>query len=212
MSKSAVNPNSKSEQDNPGSTQFDIQLRLLNEIISFAFPFSFPLSRKFVLPFLSLYISMIIAVLGLLFVQNDFLKDGLHVETTRDKLEHVKEQLALTNNEIYLLKQNISRDASGSGSVAVLVNRVDKLEEQGKAIGDTILIDPDKAITASLLREKQKTMSDDMKSLREDQKDLRNLVTSLLIAVIASPLIFTAISYAAKFISDRGQKPLPKIN
>lgn len=98
---------------------------------------------------------------------------------------------------------NLSNDiktASGSPDTKNLNIRISQLEEGQKNIADSIDLDVNKALTARLLQEKQKTIEVEVSQLQDSQRDLNKRIDSLITALVAIPLGGFVLSLISTFI------------
>ncbi len=190
---------SKSSKENSEKTRSEreVLIRILGE----TFPLSIFLSKRMLVPFATVYIAVIISILSSLLLESTFVKDVFNFQTRGQKIESVISVTEELASDIDNLKKNLSDN--GGIAVSVLSDRLSNLEEKEKALSETILLDADKALTAKLLREKQQSLSDQLERLQNDQRDLRNLVTNLLITVIATPIVLLAISYLPRLFNHK---------
>lgn len=74
-------------------------------------------------------------------------------------------------------------------NLSQLETRVGTLEKESKNIADTILEDPDRAISTRLLREKQVAMDDAIKSAQLANVSVNSRLDGFLMTLVAAPII-----------------------
>jgi hypothetical protein len=114
--------------------------------------------------------------------QINFAADTVQVEN----LSVLQGDVAALNNKINAYSRIVS--STPSADVDRLTARVIQLESKEQALSDTILMDADKALTASFLREKQKEDENAIAEIKLNQAYLSQRIDSLEITLVAVPL------------------------
>lgn len=86
--------------------------------------------------------------------------------------------------------------------------QIQDLKAQQQAINQTITVDSDKALTATLLREKQKEIDANISDTRANQNRLNDKVDQFISTIISVPLIgfvLALLSYLIYFLINRYQ-------
>ena len=115
------------------------------------------------------------------------------------QMNNIQTRLDTLDEEIKNLKGSLSTTTADDNSVNYLKTRISALE-------DTISLDPEKALTAVLLREKQKNLEDNLSELRSEQSRLESKVDNLMITVLIGPVIAGFLGLLIWFIQKRFTK------
>lgn len=92
-----------------------------------------------------------------------------------------------------------------SSSSSILANKIIDLEKQQDIIYKTVTVDPDKALTATVLRNEQKSIQEKVDEVRIDQKNLNDRLNNLILTLFASIGLPIAL-YFGKRILFSGSK------
>ncbi len=116
-----------------------------------------------------------------------------------DKISNLQNQINSLNNQVSELKTNISTSTTEVVSTKKLDARLTALEE-------SISLDPEKAVTAILIREQQKNLTENFKELKDSQVRLSDKVDSFITSVIIVPIIGFLLALLGWFIQVRLSK------
>lgn len=149
-----------------------------------------PALKNVLLPLIPLYIGILTAVLSTFTINNSNISSFFsNLGRDKQEIEIISKEVAALKNEIELLSASSNSSTEVSYDYTIINERLNDLEKRSDAISSTILSDADKAITATVLREKQNNLEKQFTDLREDQKNLSGFVNTLILTVIAVPVI-----------------------
>lgn len=132
------------------------------------------------------YVVIFIGFLGFIIAQS-ILPDAKKDITTA--------QVARMESDINSLKKSLDELSKAEIDSATAV-KIDSLENSVSNISATILEDPDKALTARLLREKQINLEASVKDLKAETETTRQWFISLIFAILAAPLVGSFFTFA----------------
>lgn len=99
-----------------------------------------------------------------------------------------------------------SLDDKSQTDNSALAARVDNVSSRVDALESTVLIDPDKALTARLLREKQTTLEGSVKDLKSEIGEMRQASMNLVVAVVGVPLAGLLITMGISYVQNKNKK------
>lgn len=151
--------------------------------------------RKLIL--LIVYVYMLIIMVFFLIRDNSFSSlFSLKSEPDTSKVEVQVETLKLKLIDL----ENSIKTASNTSDTQSVNIRINQLEEGQKNIADSIDLDINKALTARLLQEKQKTIEGEISLLHDSQNDLDKRIDGLVTTLVAIPLGGFILTLASAFI------------
>lgn len=153
--------------------------------------------KKLMFLTITLLIYAIAAVIALIkFKENSSL---LHWPTNDQKIKDLQikvlqEKITSIENDV----KNIQTSLSSSSKDMFLNNyiniKLDELTKRERALEEAIYLDPEKALTTTLLKEKQKDIEDDFSQLRETQSKLDTKLDNFITTVIITPIIVAVLA------------------
>lgn len=103
-------------------------------------------------------------------------------------------QIKSLSTRIKVLESASSK--SGDVSINSLRENVDMLSGQVEAVNQTILENPDKAITSRLIREEQKNLNMQIQELKAENQTTRQYLVTMIVAILSLPLLTGLIGNA----------------
>jgi hypothetical protein len=119
--------------------------------------------------------------------------------TNKTEMIVLQQQIDDINKKYDIISQELTKNASES-STRDLQLRIANMEVKQDSIAQTILIDPDKALTARLLRVEQKNLEDKYDQIKSNQSDLNNKFDNIILYVVAIPLGGVVLSLVSAFV------------
>lgn len=115
-----------------------------------------------------------------------------------NQLDDLQKQVLTLSKETEDVKIALA-SPQNNASVKYLDNRLSALEQ-------SISLNPEKALTAVLLREKQKNLEENFSELRSEQARLDSKVDNFFITVIIAPVAVAILGFLGWFIKGRFKK------
>lgn len=153
-----------------------------------------------------------VALIVMVFIYNKDLLFFPFVDTKTSK-ELRQEIVSLKSNEDEInsrldqVEKGLSSDPRDK-DLQKISAQIQDLKAQQQAINQTITVDSDKALTATLLREKQKEIDANISDTRANQNRLNDKVDQFISTIISVPLIgfvLALLSYLIYFLINRYQ-------
>lgn len=120
-----------------------------------------------------------------------------------DKGTNYTSEIEKLKREVKNLSETLKSIDTANPSLAVLDSRLTAVENQQHSIATTILEDPDKALTARLLRDKQTTIQASIERLEEQARNTTDKVdtfTSTLLTIPVITFLLTILATAAHYL------------
>jgi len=153
--------------------------------------------------------AMFIAV-GVILTVGAFFLNAKQTPPISAKEQLLQVEVSQLNDRINTLQASI--DNASQQSNQALASQVQAVNGRVDNLSATILEDPDKALTARLLREKQANLEETVKELKAETVSTRQTFNSLLIAVIAAvfgvPLLWNGTAVVTDKLLKRDKKTL----
>lgn len=157
-----------------------------------------------ILPVVTIYMLMI---LSFLLVKNGF-NLSFFSSNPESNLKTLQNQVATIEQNLSNLEDSI-KATTNSPDTKNLNIRINQLEERQNNIINSIDLDINKALTARLLQEKQKTIDAEISQLQNSQNDLNKRIDGLITTVVAVPLggvVLSLISAGIIYLFNRSRK------
>jgi len=107
------------------------------------------------------------------------------------QLESQVQQLIQENKNL----RDSVKYSSNSADVKIIDVRVTRLETQENALSQTILEDPDKALTARYLRDKQQSLEATVNDIKTNQAKINERIDGIVTTLIAVPLVTFVLTF-----------------
>lgn len=136
----------------------------------------------------------LLSVMVLLWFKNrpNILFWPINIESQSQEVENLRRDIESVKQETTILKSAISSSTGRDIPINYLNLQLDRLDNREKALEESISLDPEKALTAGLLREKQKNLEANLLELRgahsKIDSKLDNFITTVLIAPIVTAI------------------------
>lgn len=140
--------------------------------------------------YISIATTVYVVVIALFMVKSSFVS---RVFTPNEKIEQkiveLEKQIDALKKQNEVLQNTISSQNPENFQYYNLNNRINSLENSQKTLSDAVLFDPNDAITARLLAEKQKNLDEQFDSLKESVQRTNDYLLNLFWLVILAPII-----------------------
>ena len=120
------------------------------------------------------------------------------------KMEYLESEIVKINDSVDRLDK-LFEENSKNTDLAVISTRLGSVEEKQSNIEQTILMDPDKAITTRLLRDKQEVLNNELTETKNALIRLNDKLDNFIIGVFATPLLVGLIGWGLKYIFTRNR-------
>lgn len=152
--------------------------------------------RYYVMLFALMAVYSVLAAGIFAFKDNDSFftpEDTKSINELQTELEATQRETQQTDENVKKLITILEKPVQDPGQKALLA-RIEKLEIKQRAIETTVLEDPEKALTARLLREKQSNLEQQVKELKEDNAKLDSKIDQFISTIITVPIIGFALA------------------
>ena len=164
--------------------------------------------KKLFLFIIILFIYFIIA-LGALFVFRNnpyFLFWPLDIGKESRSITALDQRLSILENKSVDLQDLLAQPTSTSVSNNIINLQLVTLSNRQEALEESINLNPEKALTAGLLREKQKNLEDNFIQLRSVQERLDSKLDNFITTAILGPIVVAIIGLIVWFIQRKFKK------
>jgi hypothetical protein len=175
--------------------------------------------RRAMTMFLLIFFAVMISILGYFAIKTlpSSSLNPLEVSKGIDTFATDYTELRQSNDELKKklteIEASLEKDP-GNVEVSRLEARIDALETRSQNIADTIMDDPDRAITTRLIREKQIALDENIKATQAATAALNDRLDNFLMTLVAGPIIAAIVAIiGTKLYSGQGLRqkaPLKK--
>jgi len=161
--------------------------------------------RAILIAGVTLFYSLIAIIAVFFFLDSD--RFSIIDKFTKDSSQ--QQQLSKFEKSLSLLSENMATfqefldQSSQINNTAVLITRLDQLESQQGAIAESILADPDKALTTRLLRDKQENVEEDLNEIKEAQIRLESQFDNFVLFVFLAPILTALVGFFFWFLRSK---------
>jgi hypothetical protein len=151
----------------------------------------------------------IIALIVFVFFKNDtrtFLYWPFNPPSDQIKIKDLENRILDSEKKIDFIDSVINSSTTKNVSLDYINSQIYRLNSRQGALEESISLDSEKALTAGLLREKQRALEVNFSELREAQIRLDSKFDNFMITVILIPIITLVGSLIVWFFTKRNKK------
>ncbi len=153
--------------------------------------------------FLLVYVVMALSVLSFFRDTPSGLFPSFGISSSEEeKIKDLELRMNLIGMRVESLQSTIS-STQASSSVSYLDSQFAELSRRQNALEESISLDPEKALTAGLLREKQKNLENNFSDLRNAQVRLDSKLSDFITAVFVTPIAVAFVGFFIWFIQRK---------
>lgn len=122
------------------------------------------------------------------------------------RIESLENRLQNLEKDIENVQLTFSSTTNGNSSLSYINSQIHNLNTRQESIEQSINLDPEKALTATLLREKQKNLENNFIEIKNSQAKLESKFDNFITTIILGPLITAILGFIIWLIQSRLKK------
>jgi len=164
--------------------------------------------RKLIIMIIVLLFYFFGALVALFFFKNDYdlLSWPLSAQPQNQQINDLQARTENLEKEIGSFQKIFASSVNSNMAIGYLNSQFDKLDKKQTALEESISLDPEKALTAALLREKQKNLEDNFAQLRDAQNKLDSKLDTFITTVILAPIMVALLGLLGWFLKGKFDK------